>query len=401
MAKQATTDAWSVTGKLTEALAKALTPPGSGNRIRWHGELAGFGCRVTAAGTRAWVLRYRNADGRDRTLTIGDANSWPLADAMKKAKALRRQVYDGQDPLAERQDQRSAPTVADLCERYRADKMVHYRPSTAREVSATIDTLILPKLGKLKVGSVRHTDVDRWHREIGQRARFRANRSVAYLSAMFSLAIKLEWCTANPCKGIERFAEPSRERYLTAEEIARLLRALDQHPYQTSANAIRLLLYSGARRGETLSATWDQFDLQAGIWTKPHGSTKQKRTHRVPLSQPALALLTSMRREVGDSQYLFPGGGTQGALQDVRKTWAWTCRKAGISGCRLHDLRHSYASVLASAGLSLPIIGQLLGHSNPTTTSRYSHLLDSALKDATEQAGAIISGKVVPLRRVS
>ena len=247
-------DEWSAS-RLTDALIKGLPAPSdrSAAVIVYDSEVKGFGIRCTK-GAKSFVLRDR-IGRHERLVTIGSYPAWTTKQARERAKQLKREFESGHDPIAERQALDAAPTVALLCERYRADNIARYRPSTAHEVNATIDTLIVPKLGKLKLASVRHADMDRWHRAIGQRAPFRANRSVAYLSAMFSMAIKLEWCTANPCKGIKRFAEPSRERYLTADEIARLLAALDAHQPQSSADAVRLLLYTGARRGETLSAT--------------------------------------------------------------------------------------------------------------------------------------------------
>ena len=292
-------DPWQAAGKLTDQLVAALTPPPKGNRIRWYGEpLPGFGLRITSAGARAYVSRYRNADGVDRTITIGSWPSWTVAKAEEAHKALRRKVDGGEDPLADRQGRRDAPTIADLAARFRSEYMPRLRESTRREYTSIIDHLILPELGAVKVASLRHNDVDRMHRAVGERAPYRANRAVAGLSKMLSLAGKWEWRSGdNPARGIERHAENKRERYLTPAEIARLGDALKVHPERASANAIHLLLLTGARRGEVLSATWHQFDLTAGVWTKPYTGTKQKREHRVPLSAPALALLTEMQAD--------------------------------------------------------------------------------------------------------
>jgi integrase len=217
---------------------------------------------------------------------------------------------------------------------------------------------------------------------------------------------------------------------LSESEIASFVAVLDAHPERVSANAIKLLLLTGARRSEVLSATWDQFDLQGATWTKPHGSTKQKRAHRVPLSPQAVALLAGMRREADpDCPHVFLGNGTGRPLITVRRLWLAACRSAGLAvqiekrdsrgrvvrdangkpvmtwqtTARLHDLRHSYASLLVNSGLSLHIVGGLLGHSKPATTARYAHLQDSVMRAATERVGAIVAGidrpgaDVVPL----
>ena len=195
----------------------------------------------------------------------------------------------------------------------------------------------------------------------------------------------------NPCRGIEKIAEPKRARYLKSDELVRLTAALAESEDQQAANAIRLLLLTGARRGEVLSARWDQFDLEAGTWVKPAATTKQQREHRVPLSAPALELLTAIRSEA-ESAFVFPGR-FEGHRADLKKPWAKICEAATISGVRIHNLRHTYASLLASAGFSLPMIGALLGHTQPSTTARYSHCFDDPLREATDRVGAIVMGR--------
>src|SRR5262249_13352141 len=156
------------------------------------------------------------------------------------------------------------------------------------------------------------------------------------------------------------------ERYLTPAELERLMAALAAHPYQSSANVLRLLLLTGARRGEVLGARWDQFDLTAGVWVKPASTTKQRKLHRVPLSAPTRQLLAEMQAK-SEGLALFPGRAGKARQMDLKRFWASVCKTAAISGVRIHDLRHSYASYLASSGLSLPVIGALLGHSSPAT----------------------------------
>jgi integrase len=253
---------------------------------------------------------------------------------------------------------------------------------------------VLPALRSRKVASIAYADIDRLHRKLSATAPYQANRLAALLSKMFALAIRWEMRPDNPCKGVERNQEEKRSRYLSPDELRRLIEALAVHPSKPVANAVRLLLLTGARRGEVLGAEWSQFDLTEAIWVKPSSHTKQKREHRVPLSAPARQLLAEMKAEAGDSRYLFPArsGSDVGHLTEIKKSWSALCKAAGISGVRIHDLRHSYASFLASAGLSLPIIGALLGHSQPSTTARYAHLFDDPLRQATERVGAIVAG---------
>ena len=168
---------------------------------------------------------------------------------------------------------------------------------------------------------------------------------------------------------------------------------------------MRLLLMTGARSGEIFSMRWDGLDVKAGTWIKPSSETKQKSDHIVPLSAPVRQLLKEIREQAPKSlpEYVFPGPGEQGHITTIKKSWAKICKQAGISGLRVHDLRHSFASQLASGGASLPLIGALLGHSQPATTARYAHLFDDPQRAAVERVGAIITGQpagdVVPLEK--
>ena len=219
---------------------------------------------------------------------------------------------------------------------------------------------------------------------------------------MFSLAMKWGWRGDNPARGIEKNAEETRERYLTPDELMRLSTALHKLPNQVAAHAIRLLLLTGARRGEVLAAKWEQFDLEQRLWVKPSSHTKQKKSHRVPLSGAAVQLLQDIRSS-SKSSFVFPGLDGE-HMRDLKKAWKRACEAADIRDCRLHDLRHTYASLLASSGSSLPIIGAMLGHTQPQTTARYAHLLDDPLRVAAERVSAIVSprpghagAEVIPL----
>jgi integrase len=373
--------------KLTDKVVRELASPVHGH-IRVHDrDLRGFGARVTATGTKSFILDYR-IDGRERRYTIGQYPAWSVAAAREEAQKLRRRIDRGEDIMGERQAAREAPTVRDLAERYREEHLPKKRPGSRRDDESMLRRHVLPELGQLKVAHVEYQYIDRLHRTL-KATPHHANRVVALLSKMFSLAERWGWRADNPCKGIERFPEQGRTRYLSREELARLTAALNAYPNQPAANVFRFLMLTGARKGEVLNATWDQFDLEQGVWTKPSAHTKQKREHRVPLNRPALTLLSSLPRT---SVYVFPSRDGNRWIE-IKKPWATICAAAGLEDLRIHDLRHSYASILASAGLSLPVIGQLLGHTQASTTMRYSHLIDDALRQATEHAGAFITAE--------
>ena len=220
---------------------------------------------------------------------------------------------------------------------------------------------------------------------------YRANRCVAVASRMFSLAMRWGWIAANPCRGVEKFTEHRRERYLTEAELGALLSALDGHPDQQGAHVIRLLVLTGARKGEVLAAKWGQVDFAAGLWIKPAATTKTNKIYRAELNEEAIALLTEIRAAAHNSPFVFPGDGNTGHLVDVKKTWRAVCKAAGITGLRIHDLRHSFASFALNAGESLATIGAQLGHTQPSTTARYSHIFAEAQRRATAKVGKVFA----------
>lgn len=390
-----------MTERLTDKTIANLPAPNSGNRVHHDAPNAqgknwtpGFGCRVTAAGAKAFVLSYRTKTGRDRRLTIGTLPTWKLAAARDEAAKLKRKIDQGEDPLGDLKAARAADTVAQLCDRFIAEYLPKKRPSTSASYEALIAKYIKPELGSLKVAHLTYSDVDRLHQKITKKGSpYAANRTVAVLSKMLSLAIRWQMRTDNPCRGLERNEEQKRRRYLSGDELVRLTAALAEHADQDAANIIRLLMLTGARRGEVLAAKWRDFNLADGVWSKPAATTKQKTDHIIPLSAPARLLLAELRNAANDdAEFIFPGR-FGGHRLEVKDAWALICKSAGIAGLRVHDLRHSFASHLASAGIGLHVIGGLLGHTTPTTTHRYAHLLDDPLRAATEIAGAIITGK--------
>jgi integrase len=374
--------------KITDKIVKSSPAPS----LIWDEDIKGFAIRVTAAGSRAFVLNYRRkSDGRERRWTIGSFPDWGTGAARDEAKRLKRLIDGGADPVGEQQSNRAAPTVNELLDRFEREYLPRKRASTQRTYRNQIKSAIRPKLGKLKVANVTFADIDALHRGLSEQTPYRANRVIALASRIFAMAIKWEMRSDNPVRGIERNEEQKRKRYLKGDELAQLTAALAAHRDQQAANIVRLLLLTGARRGELLAAMWDQFDLENGIWTKPGATTKQRTDHVVPLSAPTRQLLAELHKARDESGYLFPG--RFGHRREIKDSWASICKTAGIKGLRAHDLRHSFASALAGAGFSLPIIGALLGHTQPSTTSRYAHLQDDPLRVATERAGAILSGQ--------
>jgi integrase len=379
--------------RLTDQVVKRLPSPPRGNKVHYDDVVKGFGCRVTSAGAKSFILNYRRkSDGLERRTTLGSYPDWGTASAREEAKRLKRKIDAGGDPVGQHQESRAAATMADLCVRFEREYLPRKRASTARSYRQQIAVDIIPPLGRMKVAAVSYDDVDALHRKISARAPIHANRVMALLSRIFSLAIRWKMRADNPVRGIERNSENKRQRYLTGSELERLSMALTELKDQGAANAVRLLLLTGCRRGELLAAKWADIKWEDGAWLKPGATTKQRTDHRVPLSAAAIELLTEMRARAGESEYLFPAKFTPHRL-DIDDAWNALRKAADLPGVRAHDLRHTYASVLASRGLSLPIIGSLLGHTTAQTTLRYSHLMDDPLRAATEKASDVIARK--------
>jgi integrase len=401
----------------------------------------GFGIRITRAGRCGFILDYRTRGrGVKRRFTIGRADpsgvaGWKVTAARKRAGELKRQIDVGVDPAGDLARDRAAPMMNDLADRYLEDYAADRKsPRSKAEDEGLIEQYVRPAFGNRLVAEIGQGDVRKLHRTIStkgvsgtERARpidpaqpdlfqltapkkrkkrtggpapTRANRLLQLLNKMFVLAIEWKMCSDNPVKGVERNREQPRERYLVPDDLVRLSAQLAAHPNQASADAVRLLLLTGARRGELLSASWSQFDLAAGVWTKPSAHTKQRREHRVPLSAGARQLLIDMKERAAKaarkarrdpSHKLFPGRKENETQTDLKRFWATVCTRAGIKDVRVHDLRHTYASILASAGQSLPIIGRLLGHTQPQTTARYAHLFDDPLRQATQRVDDVVT----------
>jgi integrase len=392
--------------KLTDRFARGVEP--TPNKIERYFDTdprapRGFLLRVTPAGAKVWALRYRVKDtGREREITIGDVTSWPIAEARKRAHELRREVDTGGDPLGEHEERRAAPTVAELAERFIADALPSRAPRTQAEYLAMLRDWILPAIGRLKVAAVDREDIEKLHRKITEAGKpRRANSVKSLVSTLFNEAIiwKMRPEHTNPAELVKGNRENGHERYLAPDETERLAEVLERwrEKRPDSVDAIALAMLTGARRGELVSMRWADVDLTAGVWSKPPASTKQRKAHRTPLSEAAVALLRRRQAEregkvirLRDDDHVFRGAGSKTHCNTLERDWYQIRCAAGIEDVRFHDLRHSFASVLVGEGLSLEIIGQLLGHSKPATTKRYAHLADAPLRDAAEKVARLV-----------
>jgi integrase len=309
--------------------------------------------------------------------------------AREKARGLSGAVTSGGDPAALVAAEKSAPTVAALAQRFLAEHVAtKTKPRTGIEYRRIIENTIVPAIGAKRVRDVTRADVSRLHHAHHQTP-YAANRTLAVLSKMFTLAEK--WGErpdgSNPSRHVEKYGELKRERMLSAEEFSRLAEALREpvHPPYVVA-AIKLLIFTGARLSEVLGLRWEWIDFERGEARLPDSKTGAKTLH---LPAPALAVLADLPRMAGNPFVIV--GHIKGAhLVNIEKPWRAIRKAAGLDNVRIHDLRHAFASVAASSGMGLPIIGKMLGHTQAATTHRYAHLASDPVKAAaTAVAGRI------------
>jgi integrase len=295
-------------------------------------------------------------------------------------------------------------------------KLLEFRP-TARAT----------RMGERKVTEIHSGDIEALHKAITKDGHpTLANRVLSTVSKMFSLSLKTKageskpWRDAalgNPCKGVARNQEQGRERFFSEAEIATISDALNEystmernHPMSgrsaiTSANCVRFIMLTGCRPAEAMTAKWSDVDEQPGFWIKPSAHTKQRKAHKLALAPPAIELLERMRASRRDNGWIFPGQKPGDHIKQLRACWDFVRERAGLPPeDRIYDLRHSFASIGAAGGLSLQVIGKLLGHTQSRTTQRYSHLADDAMKAAAAKIGNAISNagnghhRVTPIR---
>lgn len=375
--------------KITKRFVESIIPDPKKVLIFWDDELKGFGVIVRSGGRQTYCIQYRNKQRTLRRLKLGVHGNITTEEARVLAKQHLGSISHGEDPLEKKKALKHLPTIKELAidyvERYGKNK----RPRSLQEDQKLLHNHIIPKLGDKKVTHLSRRDIESFHASLKETP-YQANRVLALLSKMMSLAVAWEWRTDHPVKGIPRFPEEKRDRWLDKEEISRLWNILESYKTQPSAFFFKLLLLTGARKNELLQATWNHFDLEKGVWTKPSSLTKQKKREHLPLSQEAIQVLYDLKSLNLIEPYLFPGSAKGEPLKNVQTLWKSVIKKATLPSLRIHDLRHTHASHLVSSGLSLTIVGKLLGHTQTSTTQRYAHLADEPLRHATSLFGTTV-----------
>ena len=374
--------------KLTKKCIDDLEYSGSNNsrHIAWDDAITGFGCRIYPSGKKTFIFSYR-MNGRQRLISIGKYGAITVDQARKHAQKMIAQIINEEDPLEERQNRRAGETMADLCSFYleRHSKLVK---KSWREDQRRIKQHISPSLSGIKVESIKRPDIATLHRRIGEKTPYEANSVLALLSSIFEFAIKhgyREETAGNPAKRIDKFHEEKRDRWVTPEELPRIAAAIANEGNEYVRAALRIYLFTGARKSEVLDMKWADVDMAQKIWRLP--TTKAGRIHYIPLSQQIIDLLSKIPRQK-DNPYVICGMKPGAHLVNIDKPWRRVRKAAGVEDVRLHDLRRTVGSWLAQRGSSLHLIGQVLNHSNASTTQIYAHFAQDHVRTALDDHGS-------------
>jgi integrase len=413
-----------VRGKITKRSVDDLAPGNAPEVVLWDTEIKGFGVRARTKSAKTYILHYRCGGGRNarlRKLTIGRHGSpWTAETARVEAKRLLGRVASGEDPAERKSADRRAMTMAELCDLYLAEGATHKKQSTLKADRGRIIHHIKPLVGAKRVEQLTRADIERMMidvksgKAIARRAPNEKRHSgsiptggpgtaaqcVALVSTLMAFAISRKLRLDNPAAGIKKPPVRKMERFLSEDEIARLARALDGEtvasgtPYPSAA--IKLLLLTGARRGEIAGLQWQNVDFNQKCLRLPDSKTGAKVIY---LNEPALDIIRSLPR-LSNNLFVIPGNRVGAPSGAIDRTWSRVRLAAGLRDVRLHDLRHSFASIGVVDGLSLPIIGALLGHKHAATTARYAHLAPGPLRTANDAVGARIAvamGLIAPV----
>lgn len=394
--------------RITKRTIDAVAATGK-EQFLWDSEMRGFGARVSREGRVGYIVQYR-FEGRQRRYKIGPHGApWTPETARMEARRILGEIAEGKDPQQRRFDDRAAPDIARLCDRYLDEGLFTAKPSSIASARNNIENHIKPLIGSRRAASLERGDIEAMMRDIaagrtarqvkqGPRrlARVRggkgaANSALVTLSAAIGFGVLHQVRADNPALGIRKFPGKKMERFLSPAELARLGQVLAaatalgvESPFALAA--IRLLILTGCRKGEILTLRRGQVDRYHRCLRLPDSKTGAKIVH---LGAAAMRVIASIP-EIAGNPFLLPGKADGTHVTDLQSVWERIRAAAGLDDVRLHDLRHSFASVGAATGDSMLIIGALLGHSSPKTTARYTHLSDHPLKSAADRISEAI-----------
>ena len=370
---------------LTPRLARESKSNGKGT-ILFDKAVTGFGLRIHPSGRKVWIVQAR-IKGRGRRIVIAQHGEMELAEARRRARDMLARIRAGENPADDTQREKETPTLRAFAEEYLRRSDPHWKPSGSKTVRIYLNARILPAFGRMPLDAIGPEDVAAWFDAASRDKPGAANRAFEILRAMMFRAEEwgLRERNTNPCLGIAKNPRNNVARFLDADELARLGRALDAHEvrWPAAVAAIRLLALTGCRRSEVLNLRWRDIGENA---IRLRDSKTGPRA--VPLGEAARALIVALPGARGPDVFLFPSHAEGKGIWVLTNCWRTACADAKPGRLRLHDLRHTAASQAVMAGENLPLVGKLLGHRRHRTTAGYSHLADGHLVEAAEKVGS-------------
>ena len=367
---------------MTEARIAEASAPSTALKYIYDLDVPGLALRLTARNVRTFVL-VRKINGRTQRITLG---RWPglrLAEARRAAIRINGEIAAGRDPVAERKAARAkAETCSDFWPAYLTKITRSNRSWACDERRWKRD--IAPKIGRKALSAVTATDCQNIVDAVGTSHPVKANRIAALLGAFFAFAAKRERILRNPARGISRYEECARDRFLSREEIQSLLSACASAP-DPWGDFFSLLLWTGSRKGALMAMRWSDVDLHNGVWRIPAAKAKNKQAAAVPLVEAAVAILVRRQEFCGNSQWVFPSSGNTGHIAHVAKAWSTLTQAAQISNLRPHDLRRTIGSWLAASGANSFLIQRALTHKSAASAKAYAHLDVEAVRAALSE----------------
>lgn len=384
--------------KLTnEFVSEHLSCTDGKNRIEYcDKDLAGLYIEVRAKsqGFGTYYLRYKDHNSKTCHQKLGRTCDIDLVDARKKAKMLKAEIALGANPRGEAKAQKEVLTFSDFFENHYLPYVKPRKRSWKRD-EQLYRLQIKDVFGNKRLNQISRQQIQSFHTALLAEGLSPAScdHHIKLIKHSFNLAIDWGLLTdKNPAARVPLFNRDNKvEHYLDEHQLERLLTVLRNDENRTVCQIALFLLSTGARLNEALQARWDQIDRQSRGWRIPATNSKSKRIRSVPLNDSALAILKQLETE-GKFDCLFVNLDTENAYTTIYKVWLRLRKEAGLPQLRIHDLRHQYASFLVNSGRTLFEVQQILGHSDPKVTQRYSHLSSKSLQDAANSASIIIEG---------
>jgi integrase len=378
--------------RLTPAFVKTATCPDGKKKFEYFDtDASSLSLEVRISGGKTYYRRYRDARGRIRQIKLGSDPDLSLADARKLAASVGRSVAMGEDPLNEKKAVKAVPTFAQFVDQQYMPHVKSYKRSWETDAS-TLKNHLLPRFGSSYMDEITRQDIVKMlatRRESGA-APGSVNKVLILLRFIFNLALRWELpgVRSNPTRDIPLAPDSNKkERYLSEDEAARLYGAVCESENTMLRYIVPMLILTGARKREVLDAKWEDFDLERRLWRIP--TTKLGKPRYVPLSEGVLNLLAAIPRHP-KSNVVFANPKTGKPYVTFFVSWNTARTKARLSDVRVHDLRHSFASLLINSGRSLYEVQKLLGHTQIKTTQRYAHLSPETLLEATNAASRAV-----------